>query len=268
MGEIPSEQRDEVRQYLEREYAGVFGPLEIEFHLDAHVGFGFADYACQVVSTTIPTGARILDVGAGFGSFVLLARARGFEAIGTEIAPFEVEFSRRRLSSERPSDDPRRVFLDHGIFSGELDRQVFDAITFWNVLEHIEHVTPILERAKSLLRPGGAIYLVCPNYAAWRHEAHYQVPWHPFLNRQAAVRRLRRFGKDPRFFETSIFPITNWRVMRELTRVGFVLYDRLNQRAMLPGHGLMQSLVRRPLQVVDYFNPCRPSVELAARRRG
>jgi MPBQ/MSBQ methyltransferase len=263
---VLAEEREEVRSYLLQQYAGVFGPAEIEFHLDAHLGYGFADYACQVIATALPAGSRVLDVGAGFGSFVTLARLRGFDAIGTEIAPVEVGFSRRRLARERPSDDAARVFLDGGIFNGDLDRQVFDAITFWNVLEHIADVRPILERARRLLRSGGAIYVVCPNYAAWRNEAHYQVPWHPLLSRDAAIRRLRSFGKDPRFFETSVFPITNWRVMRELMRLGFVLYDRLNQHAMWPGHG-MTLLARQPAQVIDYFNPFRPSVELAARKR-
>lgn len=264
---VTAEHRARVRSYLLKQYDGVFGPAEIEFHLEAHLGYGFADYACQVIATALPPGSRVLDVGAGFGSFVTLARTRGFDAVGTEIAAFEVEFSRRRISTERPSEDPNSVFLDGGIFNPALDRREFDAVTFWNVLEHIEEVPPVLARAKDLLTPGGAIYVVCPNYAAWRREAHYQVPWHPFLSRGASVRRLRHFGKDPRFFETSVFPITSWGVMVELRRLGLILYDRLNQHPMAPGHGVAARLGRQPWQVVDYFNPFRPSVELAARKR-
>lgn len=263
---LTAAERDAARRHLELEYHGVFTSTEIEFHLNAHVGDGFADYACQVVATATAAGGRILDVGAGFGSFVLLARQRGFAAIGTEIAPFEVAFARKRLSRLRPADVPEAAYLEGGIFDTSLDGARFDAITFWNVVEHIDDDRPVFSRATELLSAGGAIYVVCPNYAAWRQEAHYHVPWHPFLTRRAAVRRLRRHGKDPRFFETSIFRRTNWGVMRELARNGLTLHDRLNVTPMSAGHGLLGSLWRSPRQVLDFYNPFRLSVELAARK--
>jgi MPBQ/MSBQ methyltransferase len=250
-----------VRAHLEREYAGVYGPAEIDFHLSAHVGDGFADYACQVVAARTRPGGRILDVGAGYGSFVMLARARGFDAIGTEIAPFEVDYARARVARERPGDDPARIFLDRGIFHDALDGQRFDAITLWSVLEHIDDIDPVIARAVSLLVPGGAIYIVCPNYAAWRNEAHYQIPWRPFLSRDAAVKRIRAHGKDPRFFETAIFLRTNWEVMSVLRRHGLVLFDRMNEHRQ---HAWR--LLTAPGQWLDFYNPFRHSVELAARK--
>lgn len=254
-------ERAEVRPHLERAYAGVFGPAEIEFHLNSHVGEAFADYACEVIAVATPPGAAVLDVGAGFGSFVVLARNRGFDAIGTEIASYDTAFARRRLSRLRPADDPNAVFLDEGIFNPRLNGRHFRAITFWNVLEHIEHLDPVLGRAAELLAPGGAVYVVCPNYAAWRREAHYQVPWRPFLTRDDAVRRIREHGKNPAFFESSVFMRGNWEVMRSLRRHNLTLYDRLNTTPMN-----LRQLATRPRVFLDYYNPARAAVELAARR--
>src|SRR4030095_16907922 len=104
------------KRHLEEEYAGVYGPAEIEFHLNAHVGDGFADYACQVIAASTPPGGRVLDVEPGYGSFVMLPAARGFDAIGTEIAPYEVTYARRRAVAELHGVDPASVFLDQGIF--------------------------------------------------------------------------------------------------------------------------------------------------------
>ena len=258
---VTDAERDEVREYLERKYAGVFGPAEIAFHLSAHLGDGFADYACRVIAAATPAGGRVLDVGAGFGSFVLLARQRGFDAIGVEIAEYEIAFARRRLARLRPGDSVHDVFLGDGIFNPVLDRQRFNAITFWNVLEHVREIRPLLDRAASLLTPNGAVYALCPNYAAFRNEAHYQVPWRPGLSREAAIRRLREHGKDPRFFETSIFQRTNWEVIRTMRSAGLAIYDRMNQAPM----GL-RALFTSPQQFVDFFNPMRPSVELAGRK--
>lgn len=258
---VTDAERDDVRQYLEREYAGVFGPAEIAFHLSAHLGDGFADYACQVIAAATPKGSRVLDVGAGFGSFVILARDRGFDAVGTEIAPYEIEFARRRLARLRPADAAEQVFLSEGIFNPALDGRQFDAITFWNVLEHVPDIMALLNRAAALLAPGGALYALCPNYAAFRKEAHYQVPWRPGLSRKAAVQRLREHGKDPRFFETSVFQRTNWEVMRAMAGLGLDLYDRMNQVPMR-----WATLISQPRRFVEFFNPMRRSVELAARK--
>jgi 2-polyprenyl-3-methyl-5-hydroxy-6-metoxy-1,4-benzoquinol methylase len=251
----------QVRAHLERQYAGVYGPAEIEFHLNAHVGDAFADYACQVIAAATPPGSAVLDVGSGYGSFVMLARSRGFDAIGTEIAPYEVAYARRRAATDRPGDDSAAIFLDGGIFDRALDRRRFHAVTFWNVLEHIDDIGPILGRAADLLMPGGAVYVVCPNYAAWRKEAHYQIPWRPFLTRAGALARLRQHGKDPTFFETSIFMRTNWEVMRQLRRHGLMLYDRLNLQRMNFG-----VLATGPRRFLDFYNPLRFAVELAARK--
>lgn len=254
--------RDAVKRHLEEEYAGVYGPAEIEFHLNAHVGDGFANHACQVIAPATPPGGRVLDVGAGYGSFVMLARERGFDAIGTEIASFEIDYARRRLQRERPHEEPSTVFLDGGIFNGGLDAQRFHSVTFWNVLEHIDDIDAVLRRAAMLLRPGGAIYIICPNYAAWRQEAHYQIAWRPFLSREAAIRRIREHGKDPRFFETSVFQRTSWEVMGVLRRSGLALFDRMNQRRMDAGR-----LLQSPREWLDYYNPMRAAVELSARKQ-
>jgi MPBQ/MSBQ methyltransferase len=258
---VTADERDEVRAYLERAYAGVFGPEEVAFHLSAHLGDGFADYACQVIAAATPAKGRILDVGTGFGSFVVLARDRGFDAVGTDISDYEIAFARRRLARLRPSDDPESVFLPGGIFAGALDQRRFDAITFWNVLEHVRDIQPLLTRAAALLEPGGAVYIQCPNYAAFRREAHYQLPWRPWLSRAAAIRRIRASGKDPRFFETSVFQRTNWEVMRAVIEAGLQLHDRMN---LVPMH--LSTLLTAPRRFADFFNPLRASIELAARR--
>jgi len=80
-------------------------------------------------------------------------------------------------------------------------------------------------------------------------------------SRRAAAQRLREHGKDPRFFETSIFQRTSWEVMRELSRNGLRLYDRMNTIPMRAG-----TLLKAPRQFLDFYNPMRPSVELSARK--
>ena len=98
---------------------------------------------------------RLLDVGAGFGTFLRLARERGWDAAGIEISRFAAEQIRRR----------------HGlpVFEGDLCElpaadASFDLITFWDSLEHVERPRQNLERAWRLLRPGGMLLLATDNF--------------------------------------------------------------------------------------------------------
>src|SRR5262245_66517307 len=100
----------ELLDYLTSLYRNVFTEEAIRAHLVNHVGYPVAEYGLGSVKPLLAPGARILDVGAGFGSFVLLARDAGFAATGVEIAPFEVEFARQRLARIRPQDDPQTVY--------------------------------------------------------------------------------------------------------------------------------------------------------------
>ncbi len=267
--EISGSERIKVRSYLEKMYAGVFSDAAIEAHLDNHVGFAASDYALAVMFPHLEPGGRLLDVGAGFGSCVLAARERAFDAYGIETASFEVEFARRRLRLVRPQDDAEVVYQLGSFLEFSAPAASFDVVTFWNVLEHIEDLDKTLSVARHLLREGGLIYVVCPNYFAWRLEAHYHVPWkpNPLLPRQKAVAYLKSLGRDPTFFETSIFRRTNWEVLGVLSRLGFVPRDIGSLRSMALSLANLPSMLRRPVAFWQFYNPCRHSVVLAASKR-
>lgn len=262
-------ERAELIAYLERVHQGALTREAIAFHFEAHLGFGFADYAIHKVLPTARAGERLLDLGSGFGSFVLVARANGLDARGIELAAFETEVARRRLRRLRPDDPSDTVFVTGDARTLALPDASVDIITLWNVLEHIDEVVPVLTAAHRLLRPGGRLFAICPNYLAWRLEAHYHVPWTPWLAlvpRAAVSAYLRRCGRDPRFFETSIFRRTNWGVQRLLRRLGFRLFDLDNRRAIDFSRAGLGTLRRHPAVFLDQKNPFRAAVELAARK--
>lgn len=253
--------------YLRSLYAGVFSEESIRAHMTDYVGLTFVDQVAPTVARAVPAGGRVLDIGSGFGSFVLAARALGLDACGIEIAPFEVAFARLRLARARPQDDAEAVYRCGDALELAAEAGAFDAVTLWNVLEHIGDGDALLARVARLLKTGGAIFIICPNYAAIRPEAHYQVPWYPFFPRRLASAYLRWNGYDPRYFETSIFYRTNWGVMRALRRAGFELYDfsASFSMALTLRHGL--TVLRHPVGYLRYYNPMKESVVLAARKR-
>lgn len=248
--------------HLTELYRNVFTEEAIKAHLVNHVGYSVAQYGLGVITPLVPSGGRILDVGAGFGSFVLLARNSGFDACGVEIAPFEVEFARRRLQRLRPQDDARQVYHIGDASRLDLPDASLDAITFWNVFEHVENVEPLIALAARALKPGGHVFIVCPNYAAERLEAHYHIPWKPELrhDRTRAAAYIRSFDRDSTFFETSIFCRTNDEVLGLLRRYRFDLMDIEGLRPMSLSISNWLELWRHRQQARAFYDSRRPSV--------
>lgn len=108
----------------------------------------------------LPEGVqRLLDVGGGEGGFVqAFLRQRGGAALlvepGTQAA---------RMARERGLE----------VFVGpieQLDPQSvgrFDAISFLDVLEHLEEPLPALQQARALLAPSGVVLVSVPNLGYW-----------------------------------------------------------------------------------------------------
>ena len=254
---------EELRAYLSARYAGVFSSEAIEAHIRDYVGFTFPDNIIGMVLATAPEGARVLDIGSGFGGFVLRARDLGMDARGVEIAEREVKFARRRLARLRPDDDPEDVYRQGDARGLDVPPGSQDVVTAWNVLEHMHEYESVLVGAFDMLRPGGALYIVCPNYAAFRQEAHYHVPWYPLMPRALASKRLRKLGRDPTYFENEIFYRTNVGVIRTLSRIGFEPYSLDNARSM---QLTLSNILRRPFDVLRFHNPFRESVLVVGRK--
>jgi len=88
---------------------------------------------------------RVLDVGTAYGFFLKAAKAAGWDAMGVEIAPDCA------LEASRIADAP--------VLAGDfVDADVpgrFDVVTMLDVLEHVRNPVACIEKARSLLLPGG-----------------------------------------------------------------------------------------------------------------
>ena len=73
---------------------------------------------------------RILDVGSALGTFLAMARDRGFTPRGVEISQFASSFARERRGLDVFTGDLEHFAADDGSF---------DVVTFWDALEHVTH---------------------------------------------------------------------------------------------------------------------------------
>jgi len=95
---------------------------------------------------------RILDVGCANGDFLKMARDRGWEVFGADpsVARAEVEAKGIKLVGTTVRD-------------AEIEEGSLDAITFWDVLEHLPDPVADLSRARTLLKPRGVLALTLPD---------------------------------------------------------------------------------------------------------
>ena len=113
---------------------------------------------------------RLLDVGCGTGLFLETALREGWEARGTETSEDSIAYARK--------------FTLAPIFHGELadlrDGLTYDALTYWDVLEHLPDPRAELRLARERLNQGGVVGVSLPSVQglkarlqgdAWRYYA-------------------------------------------------------------------------------------------------
>jgi 2-polyprenyl-3-methyl-5-hydroxy-6-metoxy-1,4-benzoquinol methylase len=109
---------------------------------------------------------RVLDIGCGNGEWLLLAREAGWTAVGSDPDPVaqagvaELGLEVRQGGAEAWEDQPGS----------------FDAISMSHVIEHVHDPVDTLRRAFEMLRPGGQLFIECPNVDALGHSI-YGANW-------------------------------------------------------------------------------------------
>jgi SAM-dependent methyltransferase len=146
-------------------------------------------------------GQKILEIGSGFGGFVVFASGVGMKAFGIELEQERLFISTALRSAEKT----RGAFFVMGV--GEdlpFPENSFDIIYSTNVLEHVRDPAAVIMDSFRVLKPRGIMQFVIPNYGSW-WEGHYGILWLPNLPRSLAKWYVRLFGRDPRFLDTLQF---------------------------------------------------------------
>jgi len=109
-------------------------------------------------------GAKVLDIGCGGGLFLSLLRQEGAEVAGIELSDSRAQYARTRHGLEihkRPieSDFWQKGYANH-----------FDAVTLWDVIEHVNYPFQTLQGAVHVLKPGGLLLIDTPCRDGFYHQ--------------------------------------------------------------------------------------------------
>lgn len=239
--------KEKIISHLRAQYKGVLTEDQIIQHIDDYVGDRQAQYLVEKIQPFIANKEKIkiLDIGCGYGSFVLLSVKNGYNTIGVELEEFEHEIAQQRARTE---EQPANLFKLGSALNLPFGDESFDIVTFWNVLEHVSDYSKALEEAKRVLKKEGKIFIIAPNYCSFRKEAHYQIPWAPFLTKNVAKYYLKLLKRNPWFFENCIFYISMFGVFKKLNKMGFSATTDISEK-IKNGHSFRAQWFNRIISI-------------------
>ena len=137
----------------------------------------------NLINSLQPNKGKILDIGAGTGEFLSVAKNDGWQTIGVE-----------------PSDKAKAIAKSKGVSfveqTSELENNSFDVISMWHVLEHVPDLDKQIKELKRLLKPTGTLIIAVPNFKSFdakyygKFWAAYDVPIHFWHFSKTAIKLL------------------------------------------------------------------------------
>ena len=132
--------------------------------------------------------SKVLDVGCGNGDF--LNKLRQY----CHCSVYGLDFSRNAV------DSARRQFgieVFHGDFlAAPYKPQIFDLISLWSCIEHLNNPAAAVQKAYSLCKPGGWIFIKTPNHKSLAAKCfkdkwyHLDCPRHLFIFSPSTIKML------------------------------------------------------------------------------
>ncbi len=101
---------------------------------------------------------KILDIGTAGGTFLNVAKKRGWSVYGVEPNKWLCEWGKKNYDI----NIKQGTLLDHKFENG-----FFNVITLWDVLEHVPDPKKILEECYRILKSDGLLVINYPNIGSW-----------------------------------------------------------------------------------------------------
>lgn len=206
---------------------------------------------------------KSLEVGCAHGGFVMLMKMAGFDAVGSEMSPWVVNYASNAF------DVP---ILRGRIEELPVEPSSYDCILLLDVLEHLPHPDASLQVISSLMKPDGILVIQTPHYKdesltyeEMRASQHtflqmMEDPGHLFLFTEGGLRQiLFRTGLHHIAFEPALFPYDMF-VFAGKEPLEKSSQDAVDEQLLKSPHG------RVLVALLDLFQKLRRAeAELAAR---
>ena len=101
---------------------------------------------------------KILDIGAANGSFLSVAKKRGWDVAGVEPNVWLCQWAKKHYQLDiKPTT----------IFEQKYPDNSFNVVTLWDVLEHVPDPTLVLKECNRILKKEGILIINYPDIGTW-----------------------------------------------------------------------------------------------------
>jgi ubiquinone/menaquinone biosynthesis C-methylase UbiE len=218
------------------------------------------DKRCRTI-TRYQTGGKLLDVGCAAGNFLHgMQRYPQWELYGLEINEYAAQTAR---------DEYGLNVTTGTIESAAFPDNFFDAITLWDVLEHLHDPLASLNEIRRILKPGGMLVMRMPNGESWDarlfgpYWAGLDAPRHLYVFDRATLSALlkkadlpiKHFSCQIGSYPTFVLSVRFWLKARGVSaqqrqRISRVLYHPIARMVSVPFFWLYSLGLRGPLLIV------------------
>jgi 2-polyprenyl-3-methyl-5-hydroxy-6-metoxy-1,4-benzoquinol methylase len=166
--------------------------------------------------------ARALDIGCGGGLFMSLLRRQGADVIGIELSDSRAQYAATKHGLEIHKQPIETNFWQTGYAN------YFDAVTLWDVIEHVNYPFQTLQSAAKVLKKGGLLLIDTPCRDSFYHqigEITYRLSGGRFPTFLNAMYSSHLFGHKQIFstreikelFKAARFEVIELEIFHELT---------------------------------------------------
>ena len=108
--------------------------------------------------------AKILDIGCGGGLFLSLLKQYGAQVTGIELSDSRAQYAKTKHGLQIDKHPIESDTWQNGY------AQHFDAVTLWDVIEHVNYPQQTLESAANVLKKGGFLFIDTPCRDSFYHQ--------------------------------------------------------------------------------------------------
>jgi 2-polyprenyl-6-hydroxyphenyl methylase/3-demethylubiquinone-9 3-methyltransferase len=108
--------------------------------------------------------AKILDIGCGGGLFLSLLQQKGAQVTGIELSDSRAQYATTRHGLQIDKHPIESSYWQNGY------AQHFEAITLWDVIEHVNYPFQTLQSAANVLKEGGFLFIDTPCRDSFYHQ--------------------------------------------------------------------------------------------------
>lgn len=145
--------------------------------------------------------AKVLDIGCGGGLFLSLLKGQGADVVGIELSDSRAQYAKTKHNLDVHKHPIESEFWQKGY------ADYFDAVTLWDVIEHVNYPFQTLHSALIVMKEGGLLLIDTPCRDSFYHrvgEITYRLSGGRFPTFLNAMYSSHRFGHKQIFSTTEM----------------------------------------------------------------